>query len=301
VCRSCPPNPRRRCRARVEPIIPWRAKEPATVPSPDAATIGTCPVRRYFHRRTTRRPHLSDEGISAVVPVYNLLAFVGEAVASIQAQTRPVQEIILVDDGSTDGTRAAAEAMARQDPRIRIVDSQRRGPSGARNLGLRAAGCAVIAFLDGDDLWPRDKIELQARRLASADRPDVVSGLVQCFSAVDAATGEPLPGPTPAVTGPYLGAALFRRLVFERVGPFDETLTYSEDQDLLLRIREAGLKLVILRRTTLYYRQRPGSMMDAAAAPKDYQLLEVLRRSVARRRRHGGAADLGPLSDLLDP
>ena len=242
-----------------------------------------------------------DEGqISAIIPVYNLYPFIGEAVASIKAQTRPVQEIIVIDDGSTDETQRLIGDLARADPRLRILRSERRGPSSARNLGLRAATGRIIAFLDGDDLWPRDKIEQQMKRLAAPDRPHVVSGLIQRFERLDPVSLAPADEQSPGLPGANVGASLFRRQVFDRVGPFDESLTYSEDHDLMLRIREAGLTLAIIRRATLYYRRRIGSMTKAASAPRDFQLLKVLRLSIARRRRSGESIHLAPLSSFVD-
>src|SRR4029077_12223252 len=122
---------------------------------------------------------MSEPAISVLVPARNLRPFIGEALASIQAQSRPVQEIIVVDDASDDGTDELLRALAQQEPRLRLLTGEGRGAPAARNLGLLAAGGQVIAFLDGDDIWPRDKIERQMERLLAADGPDIVSGLVQ--------------------------------------------------------------------------------------------------------------------------
>jgi glycosyltransferase involved in cell wall biosynthesis len=241
-----------------------------------------------------------DQQISAIVIAYNLERFIGEAVASIQAQSRPVQEIIIVDDGSADQTPEIVQALARSDPRIRPLACERGGPSGARNRGLQAATGGVVAFLDGDDAWPRDKIERQMARFSAGDRPEIVSGLIQRFRTLDPVTLTPLDEVGDSVPGPNVGACLFRHAVFSTVGPFDSSLIYSEDQDLMLRIREAGLKIAIVNSTTLYYRRRAGSLTKAADAPADLQWLRVLRRSVARRRRAGGNLHLDPLSKFRD-
>ena len=242
-----------------------------------------------------------DPRISAIVIAHNLERFIGEAIASIRTQSRPVQEIVIVDDGSTDRTPEIIHALALSDPRIRLLTCERGGPSVARNRGLQASTGGIVAFLDGDDAWPQDKIDRQMARFAAADRPDIVSGLIQRFWNLDPVSLTPLDGQDAGIPGAYVGASLFRRAVFSTVGPFDKFLIYAEDQDLMLRIREARLKIAIVNGTTLYYRRRAGSLTKAADAPMDFQWLGVLRRSIARRRLAGGNLHLDPLSKFRDP
>ncbi|HEY4404770.1 MAG TPA: glycosyltransferase family A protein [Xanthobacteraceae bacterium] len=245
---------------------------------------------------------MTGDGISVIVPAYNLEGFIGESIASVVAQTRPVQEILVIDDGSTDGTAASLRAMAEQDARLRLLTSDRLGPGGARNVGLKAATCSIIAFLDGDDVWPADKIARQIERLTAADRPDIVSGLIQRFRTLAPGTFTPAGEPGETIAHVNLGACLFRREVFDVAGLFDERLRICEDVDLMLRMREAGLKLVIMREVALYYRIRPGSLTQTPATKEQQKLdvLEALRLSIGRRRRSGGARDLPPLTGLIE-
>jgi glycosyltransferase involved in cell wall biosynthesis len=93
--------------------------------------------------------------VTVIVPGYNVEAWLAETLDSVLAQTMPDFELIVVDDGSTDGTRAIAESYAARDARVRVVHQANEGISGARNTGYRVSNrstCAVI-FLDGDDLW----------------------------------------------------------------------------------------------------------------------------------------------------
>jgi glycosyltransferase involved in cell wall biosynthesis len=243
---------------------------------------------------------MSEPAISVLVPARNLRPFIGEALASIQAQSRPVQEIIVVDDASDDGTDELLRALAQQEPRLRLLTGEGRGAPAARNLGLLAAGGQVIAFLDGDDIWPRDKIERQMERLLAADGPDIVSGLVQRFHCADANTHAPADAGGPALPTASLAACLFRREVFARIGLLDETLLWSDDHDFMLRAREAGLRIVIMRRIALYYRRRAGSLSQDASAPRDFQLLDIVHRSLKRRRQAGTAMHLVPLAELIE-
>jgi len=239
--------------------------------------------------------------ISVIVPARDLQALIGETIASIQAQSRPVDEIIVIDDRSADGTADIVRTFARQDSRLRLLTGDGRGPAAARNLGLRAASGEVIAFLDGDDIWPLDKIERQMERLSAGDAPKIVSGLIRRFRRFDMASLAPTDAEEAALPGANIGACLYRQEVFARIGLFDESLAWCEDHDLMLRAREAGLRIAIMRQVTLYYRRRPGSHSDDAAAPADYQLLSIVHRSLARRRASGADRHLGPFAALLDP
>ena len=94
--------------------------------------------------------------ISCIIPVFNGTRFIAEALDSILAQSLPVAEIIVVDDGSTDDLSGALYPYTRY---IRVVKQQNQGPAAARNLGIRASTGNYLAFLDADDLWREDKLE----------------------------------------------------------------------------------------------------------------------------------------------
>ena len=100
--------------------------------------------------------------ISVVIPAYNAEQYVGRAIESVLKQTRPAEEVIVVDDGSTDGTAAAVEAYA---PKVRLITQANEGASGARNTGIKAAQSEWIAFLDADDQWLPEKLKVQMAHL----------------------------------------------------------------------------------------------------------------------------------------
>lgn len=242
------------------------------------------------------------DGISVIIPAYNADGFIADAFASVASQTKPVQEILVIDDGSTDGTAAWLRNMARKDHRVRVLTSNRLGPSGARNVGLTAATHSIIAFLDADDVWPCDKIERQMKRLSAEDRPDIVSGLIKRFRKLEPGTLSPVGEPDAVMINVNLGACLFRRRAFEAIGHFDERLFYCEDHDLMFRAREAGLKVAIMREVTLYYRIRPGSLTqrNSNEDEKKQAALAALRLSIDRRRSTGSVLDLPPFASLID-
>jgi teichuronic acid biosynthesis glycosyltransferase TuaG len=105
--------------------------------------------------------------VSVITPAFNAAATLPATIASVGAQTFPGWEMLIADDGSTDGTAAIAAVWAARDPRVRPLPGPRAGPAGARNRALRAARGRFIAFLDADDRWRPEKL---ARQLAFMER-----------------------------------------------------------------------------------------------------------------------------------
>ena len=122
----------------------------------------------------------SDEPlVSVIVPAFNSEATLDETLASVRAQTHRLLEIIVVDDGSTDGTAAIAERHADDDARVRVIRKANGGVASARNRGIAEATGTLIAPVDADDLWHPEKIE---RQLAALNSHENV-GLVYCWFA----------------------------------------------------------------------------------------------------------------------
>lgn len=96
---------------------------------------------------------MSNQLISIIVPAYNVEKEIAACIQSVQQQTNPNWELIVIDDGSKDSTREIVAELARQDSKIRFIEQKNGGVSSARNTGLRAASGTYIAFLDGDDMW----------------------------------------------------------------------------------------------------------------------------------------------------
>src|SRR5690606_16535185 len=131
------------------------------------------PLRRAGGRQTMTRPPFdtSDPLVSIVIPAHNASAYVGEAVRSVLSQTVENIEVIVVDDGSVDGTAEVLEGI--RDPRLRVIRQPNRGASAARNAGLSAMGPSrFVAFLDADDRWDPRKLEMQIRYMD--ENPDCV-------------------------------------------------------------------------------------------------------------------------------
>jgi glycosyltransferase involved in cell wall biosynthesis len=204
--------------------------------------------------------------VSVVIPAFNSGPLVVEAVASVLAQTRVPDEIVVVDDGSTDDTR---DRLAPFGDRVRYVRQENQGVSAARNRGLKEARGDLIAFLDADDVWHPDKLAAQLRVLAR--RPEV--GVVATEKFDWPGAGVPaLPltgGPEPlslvsweqlAVRNPlHTSSLVIRRPLLDAVGPFDTDLQGPEDHDMWLRLAEITT-IAHLDVPLMGYRQTPGSL-----------------------------------------
>ncbi|MEM6327273.1 MAG: glycosyltransferase family A protein [Bacteroidota bacterium] len=229
--------------------------------------------------------------VSAIVPVFNGAAFLREALASLVAQTRPPTEVIVVDDGSTDESGALATSIAETaSVPIRVVRQDNRGVSAARNVGIREARGAVLAFLDADDAWTPGRL---ARQLPLLDADaDLVLGHLQVVLPGRAfpADFRPLPE-APAERLPHFGSALIRREVFETVGLLDESLSLSEDVDWFLRATEAGVTVRVDPGVAQLHRRHRAST-TAGRSSGQLGLAHVLKRSLDRRRASGETADL---------
>jgi glycosyltransferase involved in cell wall biosynthesis len=203
--------------------------------------------------------------VSVIIPTHNRASVIGRAVASVRAQTFHDMEIIVVDDGSTDDTPQIVQSI--HDPRIRYIRCQtNRGPSAARNVGLKAARGEYVAFLDSDDEWAPEKTEKQVRLLDSLSDDWGYCSTGTRF--IKDGWRESHLCPTPVRQGYTFADLLFgklyvptpglviRRACLKRVGFFDERLRVNEDYELLIRLsREYRLAvlpepLVVVHRDT---------------------------------------------------
>jgi glycosyltransferase involved in cell wall biosynthesis len=213
--------------------------------------------------------------VSVVIPVYNAARFLADAIRSVQAQHHPQIEIVVVDDGSTDGSGEVARSFAG----VRCLPQANLGIAAARNAGVREARGTLLAFLDADDLWTPDKLPRQIEVLHEIPEASFVSGLVEQF--FDPAYAPPPGSQVPATsTGCVAGSILIRTRDFLRVGPFNPALRLGEFMDWHSRatdlgLREHRLEQVVLRRrihganTVLRCRNSAGDYLAAMKAHLD--------------------------------
>jgi glycosyltransferase involved in cell wall biosynthesis len=191
--------------------------------------------------------------VSALIPTYNRRAHTIRAIDSVLAQTMPVDEIIVVDDGSTDGT---AEAISSQyGTRVVLLKQENAGVSAARNLGARAARGEWIGFLDSDDVWSPEKLTRQFDAIASMGSRELLACFTDCsfvgnsamhlsafqnaglrstsvFGVLEDPAGYVL-STRPVM---FVQSLLIRRSLLMELGGFDESMVVSEDTDLLFRM-----------------------------------------------------------------
>jgi glycosyltransferase involved in cell wall biosynthesis len=214
------------------------------------------------------------EPVSVVVPAFDAERYVAEAIDSALAQSPPPIEIVVVDDGSTDGTADTVKALG--DPVV-LVRTDRGGPAAARNAGAARARGDLLAFLDADDLWADGALAACRRELAGPEPPDIVRGLVRQFASRDF-HGAALSGARPGIVP---GATVLTRRAWDAVGQFDEDLQAGEFLDWLLRARALGLHEVVL--PTLVLWRRVHDRNHTRVAPLgDYA--HVLKHELDRRR-----------------
>ena len=200
---------------------------------------------------------MSEAQISVVIPAYNEEKFVGAAIESALRQTRRDLDVVVVDDGSSDGTAAVVESYS-ADERLRLIRQENQGLSAARNTGVAAAKGELIAFLDSDDVWMPDFCE----EMAAALERTPGAGLAYCDAwwvddagerfyrqsamAVNNPPQDPPHDPEEFLRllirrGNFIFVStMVRSEVLAEVGGFDTTLSAVEDYDMWIRILAAG-------------------------------------------------------------
>ncbi|MHC4390302.1 MAG: glycosyltransferase [Planctomycetota bacterium] len=179
--------------------------------------------------------------VSVIIPTYNRASFLLEAIASVLAQSFTDFELLVVDDGSTDGTRALLEAV--DDPRVRILHhDENRGISATVNTGIRHARGELVSRLDSDDLWVSDMLQGHVAVLDARPEVGVVYGVAEAVGGDGIRIGR-----EPRLPDDWFCSLLYadvtcsiafvaRRLCYDRAGLYDESLRANEDWDMALRL-----------------------------------------------------------------
>jgi glycosyltransferase involved in cell wall biosynthesis len=211
------------------------------------------------------------QAVSVIIPTFNSVATLARAIDSALSQTRPAEEINVVNDGSTDDTEAL---MTARYPQVRYHYQQNAGLAATRNAGAKLATGNILALLDSDDEWAPTKLERQLAVLE--DRPELSAvGCHRVRVKIDAEGTELWRKPSKRADGALddisfaqeiwsnriCGATmLIRREAFERHGGYDASMRCSEDHDLWLRMLAAGDQLAVLREALYIFYDRPGSL-----------------------------------------
>lgn len=231
--------------------------------------------------------------VTVITPAYNVGKYINEAIESVKGQAFGDFEYLIVDDGSADDTAEVAAGQARLDVRIRLIQTENRGHSAARNRGIREARGKYIAFLDGDDRWHPRFLDRQVALLESL--PKTV-GAVFCRSRVILENGTVaffqlqrsggydfdkfLIKSNPSRNGSSL---LLRKSCFDEVGVFDENLPSASDLEMWLRIADRARSPILWgsRHFLVDWRLRPGSVTRDRLA-RDVAMLKLLDYHAAK-------------------
>ena len=240
---------------------------------------------------------MNAERVSVVIPCYNAARYIGASLRSVLAQDWPQLEIIVVDDGSKDGS---ADLVVSEFPGVTVLRQANQGAAAARNLGIRQAHGDWVAFLDADDLWLPGK--LQAQLQLGATQPDVrlICAAWQEWTstalepgAEELATllvGEGDPdrwrGPSGWIYPQLLtdcsvwtSTVMARRSLFDEIGLFDPALRLGQDYDLWLRASRVT-RILHLPRPYALYRMHPGNSTKGAPSANFHGVL--IERAIER-------------------
>ena len=229
--------------------------------------------------------------ISVIIPAYNRERYLAETIKSVFAQTyRPI-EIIVVDDGSTDGTADVARNFSEA---VRYFFQPNSGCGSALNTGVKKAEGDFLSFIGSDDLWTEKKLTLQMKALKTDSETDMVFGYVSHFYSPDLGhrERERLLCPTEKMPGYHAGTMLIRRKAFLRVGLFDSRYQTGEFIDWYSRAKEKRLRGVMLPDVVMKRRIHSSNLgiLKKNTQTKDTHAdyIRVLKASLDRRRKNNG-------------
>lgn len=217
--------------------------------------------------------------VSVIIPVYNAEPWLAETIESVLGQTCPPQQVIVVDDGSTDQSAAVARRYARY---IQIEQQPNAGCAHARNRGVALAQGELLAFLDADDGWLPEKLALQLAALAEAPTLEAVFGQIEQRCVPDMIE-QPVAFVAHVQDGCTLNTLLIRRQAFQRIGAFEPTLHLINAIEWLWRARRMGLSAQILPQVVAW-RRIHGENMSIRERPQIHaEYFRLLRQMKPQR------------------
>jgi glycosyltransferase involved in cell wall biosynthesis len=220
---------------------------------------------------------MADPLVTVIVASFNGERFLREALDSLFAQDYAPFEVVFVDDGSVDSTAKIARTYD-----VRYVHQANAGLAPARNTGMREGRGEFVTFLDDDDLMPPSRLRLQADFLQSHPEIGCVLGRQEWIDAPPWLPRDPVFGD---LAGIPFAAAMVRNETLQAVGGFDATVQYSEDRDLLIRLRENGVGIEVLPEIVLLRRYHGENMTAPSNRPEVHPLTRSLKGKLDRQRK----------------
>jgi glycosyltransferase involved in cell wall biosynthesis len=228
---------------------------------------------------------MSTPLVSVIIPVYNGERYLVEAIESVLGQTYQPLDVIVVDDGSTDGSVGIAHGFGSS---VRYCFQANAGLGAARNHGVRVARGSFFAFLDADDVWLEDKLARQMEAFNRDSGLDMAFGYVRQFVSPDVnqLSQTTLRLDAEVLSGYFAGTMLIKVSAFFRVGLFETKWKVGEFIDWFSRAMEHGLKSVLLPEVVMKRRIHATNM---GIRYRDHQAdyVRILKAALDRRRRRG--------------
>jgi glycosyltransferase involved in cell wall biosynthesis len=215
--------------------------------------------------------------VGVALPVYNGARYLAAALSSVLAQSYPVSDVVVVDDGSDDASRGVALDIG---PPVHVVSQPHRGVGVARSRAVSLVRGEFVVLFDADDLLTRHSVECRMQLICSRPDIDIVYGQIRCFTECVDGRPVPLDEPRPAHVP---GAMLVRRAAFERVGPFAAGLRIAEGLDWLLRAHEVGLREATVEEQ-VQWRRVHGANNSLTGRDSLQEMPRALKASLDRRR-----------------
>jgi glycosyltransferase involved in cell wall biosynthesis len=221
--------------------------------------------------------------VSVIIPVRDGARYIASAIESVLGQTEPPAEVLVIDDGSSDGTAGIVSQFSERG--VRLIQQPPEGAAAARNHGVKLARHELLAFLDADDLWTSTKLEEQCAELRADAALDMVFGHVRQFLSPDL---EPrararLRCPEEIVPGRLAGAMLIRRGSFEKVGLFETAWGIGEFLAWYARAQLLGLREKMLP-TILLERRLHSTNQGILKRSEQGEYVRVMKKILDRRR-----------------
>lgn len=239
--------------------------------------------------------------VSVIIPVFNRERYVGSALRSLLRQRDAADlDIIVIDDGSTDGTAQAVGQIMADEPSVRYARQENMGVTKARNAGLSLLlpNTEFVTFLDSDDISPEGRFEKDLAHFKADPSLDLTYGLMTLVDQIDEAALD-IPPACEGITvrGISLTTAIFRRSTIEPLNGFNEEFVQAEDLDFLLRVFERRPRYVLSDTVAILYRQHAGNMTNGRGEMRR-EFLKAMLRSAQRRRRDPTLGGMPPIFDL---
>ncbi len=202
--------------------------------------------------------------ISIIVPCYNIAEFLGETLDSVLAQSYTDWECIIIDDGSIDSTANIAEEYIRKDDRFKYIHQKNKGLAGARNTGIKKSSGKYILPLDGDDLIAASYIEKAVKILEEKEEIKVVYAFARFFGAKSNIWRLRNYSYKQLLLGNRIFCScVYRRVDYDRVKGYDETMSVYEDWDFLIRLLYPDAQVFRIPEVLFFYRTRQGSLLNS--------------------------------------